>query len=139
MLQFLQENWVLLVAGVVVAGYLLKGPILLRFNGIGSADPAEAVRLVNHDNGQVVDVREDSEWQRGHIPGAVHVPLSRLDKEMDKLGNPDAAEGPIVVACRSGTRSTGAAVRLRKVGFQNVYNLNGGTTAWEQAGMPLEK
>ena len=129
MLEFLQQNWLLLLGFLVIAVVMFRGPVMLRFSGIRSVDPAGAVKLINHENARVLDVREDKEWQQGHIPSA-----KRMDDEL--AGDKQA---PLVVVCRSGNRSTNAALQLRKAGFENVYNLNGGTMAWQQAGMPLEK
>jgi len=80
----------------------------------------------------LVDVREDDEWQAGHIDGAQHIPLGELG---DRLGELPTGRH-IVAVCRSGGRS-GAAVRgLRKVGY-DAENLDGGVTAWSKAGLPL--
>ena len=138
MIEFLQQNWPLVLGLVVIAAVMLKGPVLQKWFGIGSVDPAGAVRLVNRENAQVVDVREDREWREGHIPGAIHLPLSQLDKDLDRLAPYREQEKPLVLVCRSGSRSVTAAVRLRRAGFDSVYNLSGGATAWKQAGMPLE-
>ena len=136
MLEFLQDNWLLILGLVVIAVVMFQGPLMLRLSGVRTVDPAGAVQLMNHDDGRVVDVREDKEWQQGHIPGAVHIRLGELSNRMGELeGQKDA---PLVVVCRSGNRSTKAALQLRKAGFQKVYNLSGGTMAWQQAGMPLE-
>jgi len=137
MLEFLQHNWLLLLGFVVIAVVMFRGPVMLRLSGIRSVDPAGAVQLINHEGAHVLDVREDREWQQGHIPGATHIPLGQLS---DRMGELDKQKGePLVVVCRSGQRSTNAAVRLRKAGFEQVYNLNGGTMSWQQAGMPMEK
>jgi rhodanese-related sulfurtransferase len=138
MLEFLQQNW-LLVGGLAVVGLVLfKGPLMLRLYRIGSVSPASAVNLINRQDAGVVDVREDREWQQGHIPGAIHVPLGQLGNRMNELEAYKDSGKPLVVACQSGNRSAMAAVRLRKAGFEAVYNLEGGTAAWRQAGMPLE-
>ena len=138
MLEFLQQNW-LLVAGLVLIGtYLFKGPLALRLHRVGSVAPASAVNLINRQGARVVDVREDSEWQQGHIPDAIHVPLGKLGERMNELEPYKGSDTPLVVVCRSGNRSAMAAVRLRKAGFEGVYNLEGGTMAWQQAGMPFE-
>jgi rhodanese-related sulfurtransferase len=137
MLEFLQQNWLLLLGFVVIAVVMFRGPVMLRISGIRSVDPAGAVKLMNHESARVLDVREDKEWQQGHIPGATHIPLGQLSNRMGELGG--EKDAPLVVVCRSGNRSTNAALQLRKAGFDNVYNLNGGTMAWQQAGMPLEK
>lgn len=138
MLEFLQQNW-LLIAGLALVGLVLfKGPLMLRFYRIGSVSPASAVNLINRQDAHVVDVREDREWQQGHIPGAIHVPLGQIGNRMNELEANKGGDKPLVVACQSGNRSAMAAVRLRKAGFESVYNLEGGTAAWRQAGMPLE-
>lgn len=83
-----------------------------------------------HARGTVVllDVREDSEWEAGHVSGAVHVPLSQLV--------PDRFAGADVVAiCRSGNRSGKAAQILADAGV-SVRNVNGGMRAWEDLGLP---
>ncbi|HKJ86915.1 MAG TPA: rhodanese-like domain-containing protein [Gammaproteobacteria bacterium] len=139
MVEFLQENWVLLVGLVVIAAFTFKGPILMRLSGVGSVDAPGAVRLINQQDAKVVDVREDKEWRQGHIPGAVHIPLGQLPGRMDELEPYRNTGSPLVVACRSGNRSANAAVQLRKAGFQPVYNLSGGTMGWQQSGMPLEE
>ena len=138
MLEFLQEYGLLLAGLVLVGVVLFKGPIMLRLYRIGSVDPASAVNLINRQEARVLDVREDREWQQGHIPDAVHVPLGQLGSRMGELEACKGADTPLVVVCRSGNRSAMAAVRLRKAGFESVYNLEGGTMAWQQAGMPLE-
>jgi rhodanese-related sulfurtransferase len=136
MLEFLQDNWLLILGLVVIAVVMFQGPLMLRLSGVRTVDPAGTVQLMNHEDARVVDVREDKEWQQGHIPGAVHIRLGELSNRMNELeGQKDA---PLVVVCRSGNRSTKAALQLRKAGFQKVYNLSGGTMAWQQAGMPLE-
>jgi len=78
----------------------------------------------------LLDVREPHEWQAGHAPGAVHVPLGHL--------TPDAVpgDGPVVVVCRSGNRSAYATAALLSVG-RTAVNLVGGMQAWSQSGQPV--
>ncbi len=138
MIEFVLRNWLLVASLALIAGVMLKGPFLRRWYRIGGVDPTKAVRLINREQARVVDVREDREWRQGHIPGALHLPLGKLDKGLEKLERYKKGGAPLVLVCRSGSRSIVAAVRLRRAGFDSVYNLNGGTTAWRQAGMPLE-
>jgi len=80
----------------------------------------------------LLDVREDDEWQAGHIDGAQHIPLGQLGERLAELPK----ESRIVAVCRSGGRS-GAAVRgLKQLGY-DAENLEGGVTAWSKAGLPL--
>jgi hydroxyacylglutathione hydrolase len=82
----------------------------------------------------VVDVREDWEWNKGHIPGARHVVLASI------LANPGAQkfdDGTIFV-CAVGERSAVASEMAAALGVNDVINFRGGTKAWKDAGLPLE-
>jgi sulfur-carrier protein adenylyltransferase/sulfurtransferase len=83
----------------------------------------------------VVDVREQSEWDEGHIPGAVHVPRGFLESRIGGVATPDRE---IVLACASGNRSLLAGLTLREMGFTEVQSLAGGFTRWKQSGQPVE-
>lgn len=82
----------------------------------------DIVELLKSDNGTVVDVREISEYNAGHIPGALHVPLSRIASRMKELRS---LEGPIILYCRSGFRSGRAVQFLESQGIGNAYNGGG--------------
>ncbi|HEX2054227.1 MAG TPA: rhodanese-like domain-containing protein [Actinomycetota bacterium] len=84
------------------------------------------------DQVQLVDVREDSEWEAGHIDGAIHIPLGRLSAELDSLDR----ERPVVTYCRTGPRSERGAQTLKAAGLQADY-LRGGVTAWHRSGRNL--
>jgi len=82
----------------------------------------------------IVDVREDWEWKKGHLPGARHVVLNSI------LSNPTAQEfkdGTIFV-CQVGERSAVASEMAVALGVKDVVNFRGGTKAWKDAGLPLE-
>ncbi len=83
---------------------------------------------------QVLDVRRPGEYAAGHVPGAVNVPLDRLE---GALGDLDARR-PTVVICAGGYRSSAGAALLRRAGFEDLYNVVGGTSAWIAAGYPTE-
>lgn len=78
---------------------------------------------------KIVDVREPYEFQSGHIPGAVNLPLGRLAFVAKNELKP---EEEIVLVCRSGNRSMVAARRLHKMGYTKLYNLTGGMLMWER-------
>src|SRR5205814_9672659 len=82
----------------------------------------------------VVDVREDWEWKRGHVPGAKHVVLSSI------LANPAGQkfEDKTIFVCGVGERSAVASEMAVALGVKDVVNFRGGTTAWKNAGLPLE-
>ena len=87
-----------------------------------------------HDHAVLLDVREQDEWDAGHAPGAVHIPLGELPSRLGEL--PDTDVGILAVACRSGGRSSRAVAWLSQQGF-DVANLDGGMLAWEGAGKQL--
>ena len=84
------------------------------------------------DHVQLVDVRDSSEWEAGHIEGAIHIPEDELADRVDEL-DPDR---PVVTVCRAGTRADDAAEVLRGEEF-DAQSLDGGLLAWKWAGLPL--
>ncbi|HEY2105326.1 MAG TPA: molybdopterin-synthase adenylyltransferase MoeB [Candidatus Binataceae bacterium] len=95
---------------------------------------AEEARDLMKSGAVVVDVRESDEWRQGHIPEAIFVPRGFLELRIeDKV--PDH-KAPVILQCASGTRSLLAARTLREMGYENLYNLNGGFNAWKDKGLP---
>ncbi|WP_031089186.1 rhodanese-like domain-containing protein [Streptomyces sp. NRRL WC-3549] len=92
-------------------------------------------RTAGEQHGAVLlDVREEAEWGAGHVPGAVHVPLSGL---VEGVALPASAQGrALVVICRSGRRSQQAAHLLAELGLDAV-DVEGGMNAWAAAGYPV--
>lgn len=101
---------------------------------VETLNAAQAAQLIAAHSVDVVDVRDDVEWHTGHIPGARLVPLDRLRAEPEQLGPTSAA---IVFVCAKGVRSLTAAKLAERLGYAKVYNLDGGTKAWERAGFEL--
>lgn len=134
---FIQANWHLFLALGVIVGLLVSGPLTRRLYGIKTLSSAEAVRIMNHENGVVVDVCESAEYRNGHIPHSINAPLSTLGKDIGSLEKHKAR--PVIVSCRSGNRSVKGAVLLRKAGFAHVYSLGGGLVAWQNENLPTAK
>ncbi len=85
----------------------------------------------------VVDTREDSEWARGHIPGAIHLGKGIIERDIEKTV-PDK-EATIVLYCGGGFRSALAAENLQKMGYRNVISMDGGWRGWTEANFPIIK
>jgi rhodanese-related sulfurtransferase len=135
--QFVLQNWYLF-AGIVVVLFMLFGSGLIqRFYGVTQLPAARAVQLANRDSGTFLDVREPNEYAAGHIPKAVHIPLSQLAGRLAEIET--LRDRPLIVYCRSGNRSGRAAVLLRRRGFESVHNLAGGILAWQGESLPLRK
>ena len=94
-----------------------------------------AERVGEPDAPVVIDVRERSEWDEGHIPGAVHVPRGFLESRIGGVARPDQE---VVLACASGMRSLLAGRTLAEMGYANVQSLAGGFTRWKQNGHRYE-
>jgi hydroxyacylglutathione hydrolase len=93
-----------------------------------------AKELAELEGAAIVDVRANSEWNDGHIPGARHIFLGDLLAATDEL----PTDRPLVIACQGGSRSSIASSLLRARGFSNVINFSGGFAEWQHAGLPIE-
>lgn len=136
-MQFVVNNWHLFLALGVVLALLVAGPLRQRLAGIRSLTPAEAIQVMNREDGVVVDVCEAQEFAGGHIARALSIPLSNLTARLGEIEK--YRQRPIILSCRSGNRSLKAAFMLRKHGFAKVYSLAGGITAWQRDNLPMEK
>jgi rhodanese-related sulfurtransferase len=92
---------------------------------------AAAARAATEDGAVLLDVREPQEWQAGHAPEAIHIPLGQLPTRVDEVPK----GGEIMVICRSGNRSARAAAFLADRG--DVANVAGGMKDWARCGYPV--
>ncbi|MDJ0909989.1 MAG: rhodanese-like domain-containing protein [Woeseiaceae bacterium] len=93
----------------------------------------------------IIDIREPAEYQRGHIPGALHLPRGLLEFEIHGLverasidQNKAPEEQDIILYCGTGGRSALAAATMAELGYRNVRSMMGGVVAWNAAGLPLD-
>ena len=98
---------------------------------IREVDPAGGRRPARRQRA-VVDVREDSEWEQGHLPGALHISKSYVEQQIE-AAVPDR-DAPVVLYCAGGVRSLFAAQTLEQLGYTNVASMTGGFQAWKSAG-----
>jgi molybdopterin/thiamine biosynthesis adenylyltransferase/rhodanese-related sulfurtransferase len=94
----------------------------------------EAAKMLEKPGPVVVDVRESDEWRQGHLPQAIGIPRGFLELRIEEK-IPDRTT-PVILHCASGTRSLLAARNLRDMGYENLYNLQGGFNAWKDKGLP---
>jgi rhodanese-related sulfurtransferase len=93
-------------------------------------------RLDSGETFTLVDVREDNEWARGHLPGAIHLGKGIIERDIE-TAIPDKS-AVLVLYCGGGFRSALAADNLQKMGYQNCISMDGGWRAWNEAGFPVE-
>ncbi len=85
----------------------------------------------------LVDVREESEWAAGHLPGAIHLGKGIIERDIEaKVPDPSAK---LILYCGGGFRSALSADNLQKMGFTNVESMDGGWKGWTGAGLPTQK
>jgi rhodanese-related sulfurtransferase len=85
----------------------------------------------------LVDVREDSEWARGHLPGALHMGRGVIERDVEtKVPDPNTR---MILYCGGGFRSALAAENLQKMGYRNVESMDGGWRGWTEAGLPVSR
>jgi sulfur-carrier protein adenylyltransferase/sulfurtransferase len=101
---------------------------------VAEVDTTRASQRATQDEALLVDVRETTEWQEGHIVGAVHVPRGHLESRIEAAA-PDRSR-PLVIYCASGVRSLFAAQQLEQMGYQDVASMAGGFQAWKSEGRP---
>lgn len=134
--EFVTNHPLLILAAVALLAMLIGGEIRRRLSGVKDVGPGEATRLLNHENAIMVDMRSDRDFRDGHIVNALHVPAENNDMPA-RLGK--YRDRPVIVYCRSGNQSLSACGKLRKQGFEKVYNLKGGVLGWQQADLPVSK
>ena len=135
--EFVGNHLFLAMGFVVVLLMLVGGEVSRLFRGYKELTPAGLTLLINRENALVVDLSSSQDYERGHVAGAKHVPLSQFDPENKDLAK--VKELPVAVYCGNGNTSAQAAARLAKAGFKHVYWLGGGLGAWRQADLPLNK
>ena len=94
-------------------------------------------RLAHDPPVHLLDVREHEEWRRGHLPGARHLCKGVIERDIEQTVPDPGAE--IVLYCGGGFRSALAADNLQKMGYRNVFSMDGGIRDWRGKGYPLVK
>jgi rhodanese-related sulfurtransferase len=128
----LATAWVILFLAVVFTS------IRASINGVKKINHQQATMLMNREDAVVIDVRGDGEYKKGHILGSKLMPLSKF-KNNDLASIEKYKDTPIIVVCNSGMTSNQACQMMQKLGFNDLYNLQGGITEWRNANLPLTK
>ena len=115
-----------------------------RFLKIAEASRAQVIETDIHqvkkridlgDKFNLIDVREESEWAEGHLPGARHLGKGIIERDIE-MTIPDI-DAEIVLYCGGGYRSAMVADNLQKMGYTNVISMDGGGRGWTEAGYPV--
>src|SRR3954453_15569439 len=104
---------------------------------IPEVTPPEADAIRQRGDATLLDVREDAEWDQGHVPGAVHISKSYIEQQIEAaVPNRDAA---VVLYCAGAVRPLFAAQTLRDMGYSDVASMKGGFQAWKGHGLPWQQ
>ena len=136
-LQFAQNNMALSSAWVVVATMLVFIQLKLMAGAPKSVTSQMLTNMVNRESGVVVDIRPQVEFNKGHIYGAINIPMSQLKdklKDLEKYKNK-----PIIMVCANGITVSGACNILKKSGMEQVHKLAGGMGSWKGDNLPIVK
>ena len=99
--------------------------------------PELRARQVAGDTFTLIDVREESEYAAGHLPGAIHIGKGVIERDIEtKVPDPKT---PLVLYCGGGFRSVLAGQSLQKMGYTNIISMDGGWRVWNEQGLPTEK
>jgi rhodanese-related sulfurtransferase len=135
--EFAVNHPLLVIAFVVLLSLILFNEIKIATQRFASLTPAGAVQLINNEDTVVLDVREPSETAGGKIAKAVQIPVGAVPKRIGELEK--HKNKTVLVYCKNGSRSSLACKELGKHGFEKVYSLAGGITAWQDAHLPISK
>jgi rhodanese-related sulfurtransferase len=111
----------------------LLGSSTLFAESVPAVSPQQAAQMQSEQKAIILDVRENDEWNAGHIAGAIHIPLGEISNRVSELAK--YQNQPVITQCRSGARSAKAANMLKTAGFNNVHNMDGGLNAWQNAAL----
>ena len=131
-IEFLINHWMLTGLWLII---LLTLIIYLQKKAGKTVGIHETTRLINQDDGLVLDIRDKKVFDKGHIVNATNIPLSKLDERMTELEK--NKNNPVIVVCQMGHQSGEAVKKLEAKEYTQVCRMTGGMTEWQTQGLPL--
>ncbi|MBT5560681.1 MAG: rhodanese-like domain-containing protein [Proteobacteria bacterium] len=132
--QFFIENLVLFLALFIVIGLFFALPSIASIGGSSGVSALQLPQLQRSDH-MIIDVSTNAEFNKGHLPGALNLPLEELQKDTSKINKHKGKN--LILTCANGNKSIAAGKYLKKQGFEQVHHLNGGLIAWERENLPV--
>ena len=132
--EFLVDHWILSGLWLVLANLLL---FYLKSKSGKSVTPQQATMLVNRQDGVIVDIRDRKDFEKGHVVGALNIPLAKLHERITELEK--HKDHPLVVVCAMGQNSGEAVRTLEAKGFTQVSKMSGGMAEWHSQSLPVVK
>lgn len=134
-IEFVSNHPILSAAWVGLVALIVGGWFKSKFSAIRQINPQQLTLLINREDGLVVDIRAQKEFNNGRIAGAEHLSPEKA-KQSDFSSLEKSKSKPIILVCTTGMTASGIATAMHKAGFESVYVLSGGMGAWQNAGLP---
>lgn len=125
-----------LLVGIINVPREIWKRLLNIVRGVKDITPGVAQDYIQSKNAVILDVREQKEYDAGHVPNSVLIPVGQLEQRLSEIQ--EHRSRTIVVICHGGKRSATACLHLRKHGFKEPLNIAGGILAWKKANLPIE-
>ena len=135
--EFSTNNPLLVISFIALLAAVFFNEMRQARQRFSSLTPTAAVQLMNDEDAILIDVREPAETTNGKIGKAVQIPVGSISQRISELEK--HKNKPILVYCKTGARSGLACSALNKAGFEKVYSLKGGMTAWQEALLPVTR
>lgn len=134
-IEFISNHPVLSIIWLALVAMLISSWFKSKFSAIRQINPQQLTLLINRDDGQVIDIRAQKEFNSGRIAGATHLNPEKA-KQSDFSSLEKFKTKPIILVCTTGMTASGIATAMHKAGFERVYVLSGGMGAWQSASLP---
>jgi rhodanese-related sulfurtransferase len=136
LLEYISHHYYLAGGALLAAVALLLYEVRARAQNFAALSTTQAVRLMNQ-GALLIDVRDKSDFDAGHIGDARSMPAAQLESQADSLKKWKAK--PVIAYCETGLKGASAVRTLKGLGFTEVFNLEGGLNAWVKENLPLTR
>ena len=131
---FFSDNLFLFLALFTVIAAIIMSELQRKMGG-KTLSPSEVTHYINKEEALVLDIRDKSDFKKGHIANAKNITSANLENRIGELEK--FKSKPIIVCCNTGQQTVAASKILHKQGFEAIYRLSGGMQAWRSENMPV--
>lgn len=136
-MEFSLRHWELWLAFFLILILLLTFELHARLTGTLPVSVQDAIFLINREDAIILDVRDVTNFKKGHIAASINIPFSELNSKLTKLDS--YRERPIIINYSPGQSHHRIGRLLKNAGFMKCYHLKGGIASWQNAALPLVK
>lgn len=138
LITFAENNAMLSMAWLAIVSMLVFITIKSKLSPVKEINTQELTLKVNREDAQVIDIRSEADFKKGHILGSKHLTVEKVNNNQLQ-GLEKAKDKPIIVVCTAGMTALPVARKLLKAGFTQVSSLKGGFSGWQSANLPVTK